>query len=103
MHLSTINVNLGDYVDEGTVIGTIGRSGYGKETHYRAHLHYELMINSKHTNPVLDDVNGILIDPHRLNEPIDLGYIEASFVVSDQNLLKLNTRSFRLSPPVSRL
>ena len=103
MHLSTINVNLGDYVDVGTVIGTIGGSGKGKLNNFSAHLHYELMINLQHINPVLDDANGILVDPQHLNDPVNLGYIESSIVVTDKKLLKLDMNFIKLQPPVRKL
>ena len=45
----------------------MGRSGFGKEDAYDAHLHYELRINGENVNPV--GANGNLIDPQKLITP----------------------------------
>jgi murein DD-endopeptidase MepM/ murein hydrolase activator NlpD len=100
MHLNTINVNIGDYIAEGTQIGTIGGSGYGMLNKYSAHLHYELFIDSQHVNPVLDNNKTVLIDPARLNEPVHLGTIESSIIVAPKKILESNIELIKLVAPV---
>ena len=46
-HLAKINVRSGDLVNEGQVIGKMGRTGKVKG----AHLHYEISVNGKSQNP----------------------------------------------------
>ena len=46
-HLAKINVKRGDIVNEGQVIGKMGRTGKVKG----AHLHYEISVNGKSQNP----------------------------------------------------
>ena len=46
-HLAKINVRSGDIVNEGQVIGKMGRTGKVKG----AHLHYEISVNGKSQNP----------------------------------------------------
>ncbi len=46
-HLAKINVRRGDLVNEGQVIGKMGRTGKVKG----AHLHYEISVNGKSQNP----------------------------------------------------
>ncbi len=47
-HLSSVHVNTGDYVTQGTVIGLAGNTGYS----FGAHLHFGLMINGGWVNPM---------------------------------------------------
>ena len=47
-HLSKVNVNVGDYVTQGTKLGEIGNTGYS----FGAHLHFGLMINGSWVNPM---------------------------------------------------
>ena len=47
-HLSSVNVNVGDYVTQNTKIGEIGNTGYS----FGAHLHFGLMINGSWVNPM---------------------------------------------------
>ena len=61
LHLSSTTVKKGDEIDEGATIGYIGGSGLGSERGYNVHLHYELYLNDKRTNP--QDSQGNLIDP----------------------------------------
>ena len=100
MHLNTINVNIGDYIAEGTQIGTIGGSGYGKPNQYRAHLHYELIVGSQHVDPILDSNKQFLVDPARLNEPVHLGTIESSIIVAPKKILESNIELIKLVAPV---
>ena len=46
-HLAKINIRRGDIVNEGQVIGKMGRTGKVKG----AHLHYEISVNGKSQNP----------------------------------------------------
>lgn len=67
LHLGSINVKEGDEIEEGTTIGYIGGSGRGKERGYAVHLHYELYLDSKRSNP--QDSSGNLIDPQNFSYP----------------------------------
>ena len=47
-HMSRVNVNVGDYVTQGTKLGEVGNTGYS----FGAHLHFGLMINGSWVNPM---------------------------------------------------
>lgn len=47
-HLSRFNINLGDTVQKGDVIGYVGNTGYSTGPH----LHYEVHVNGKPVNPL---------------------------------------------------
>ncbi len=47
-HMSSVSVNVGDYVTQGTKLGGIGNTGYS----FGAHLHFGLMINGSWVNPM---------------------------------------------------
>jgi len=47
-HLHSIDVEVGDEVRRGDIIGTVGNSGRS----VGPHLHYEVHINGRHTNPI---------------------------------------------------
>jgi murein DD-endopeptidase MepM/ murein hydrolase activator NlpD len=47
-HLSGFNVMVGEPVKRGQVIGYVGSTG----TSVSAHLHYEILINGQHVNPI---------------------------------------------------
>ncbi len=47
-HLNQVNVNVGDYVTQGTLLGLSGNTGYS----FGAHLHFGLMINGGWVNPM---------------------------------------------------
>lgn len=84
MHLNTIEgFNEGDYVEEGTLIGTIGGSGNGIIGGHKPHLHYELQINGQYVNPSIDKDN--LVDPQSLLTPINLGELEPAVIVEEKN------------------
>ena len=84
MHLNTIEgFNEGDYVEEGTLIGTIGGSGRGIIGEHKPHLHYELQINGQYVNPSIDKDN--LVDPQSLLTPINLGELEPAVIVEEKN------------------
>ena len=76
MHLNTISEDLkeGEPIAEGTQIGTVGQSGFGKEDGYKApHLHYEIRINGETINPATGRSN--LVDPQLSIAPKDGGTI----------------------------
>ncbi len=66
MHLKDISegIELNAMVSEGQQIGTIGGSGSGKEMKYVPHLHYELFIDGKHSDPTTSREH--LVDPQLL-------------------------------------
>ncbi|HSA05616.1 MAG TPA: peptidoglycan DD-metalloendopeptidase family protein [Candidatus Gastranaerophilales bacterium] len=47
-HMSTISVNVGDYIKKGQVVGREGSTGYSTGPH----LHFEVRINGKPMNPL---------------------------------------------------
>jgi murein DD-endopeptidase MepM/ murein hydrolase activator NlpD len=46
-HLSQINVNVCDFVGQGSLIGLSGNTGNS----FGAHLHFEIRISGKNINP----------------------------------------------------
>lgn len=52
-HLNTIEVRKGQHVKRGEIIGTCGSTGLSTGSH----LHYEILINGKHTNPMRYFIN----------------------------------------------
>ena len=65
MHLSKIesSLKIGDFIEEGTLLGNIGNSSAGRvnNSNMAVHLHYELIVNGAHINPVIDADR--LLDP----------------------------------------
>jgi murein DD-endopeptidase MepM/ murein hydrolase activator NlpD len=51
LHLDTITVRPGVRVLAGTIIGTVGGSGFGKDNHYGFHLHISIIRNGHHRDP----------------------------------------------------
>jgi murein DD-endopeptidase MepM/ murein hydrolase activator NlpD len=52
-HLSTINVRVGQRVEQGKVIGRVGATGLVRKSGKEAsHLHFEVYENSRHINPL---------------------------------------------------
>ena len=54
-HLNSINVAVGDHVDQDTVIGSVGHSGgisNGKRRGISNHLHFQTMINGSNVDPL---------------------------------------------------
>lgn len=55
-HLSSVRVNTNQKVEKGTVIGTVGGSGFGSESYYSPHLHLQVGSfvgsNIKWVNPI---------------------------------------------------
>jgi murein DD-endopeptidase MepM/ murein hydrolase activator NlpD len=48
-HLSKIGVSLGEHVDRGEMIGNVGETGNATGSH----LHFEVLVNGQHVNPML--------------------------------------------------
>ncbi len=65
-HMNNFTVSNGQWVDEGTQIGNIGNSAYGKlsKDKMAVHLHYEIKIDGKNINPTEDAET--LIDPQQM-------------------------------------
>lgn len=51
LHLDTITVRAGVRVLAGTIIGTVGGSGFGKDNYYGNHLHISVIRNGHHRDP----------------------------------------------------
>jgi murein DD-endopeptidase MepM/ murein hydrolase activator NlpD len=51
LHLDTITVRPGIRVLAGTIIGTVGGSGFGKDNHYGSHLHISIIRDGVHVDP----------------------------------------------------
>ena len=64
--MNNFTVSNGQWVDEGTQIGNIGNSAYGKlsKDKMAVHLHYEIKIDGKNINPTEDAET--LIDPQQM-------------------------------------
>lgn len=90
MHLNSFaNIKKGDFVKEGTIIGYIGGSGKGLQNKYSPHLHYEIIVEGKHIDPVIRE--DILVDPQKINEPIRMGDLQSSYIEANSKpLLILN-------------
>jgi len=58
LHLSEINVSVGQLVERGKVIGLVGSTGYSLEPH----LHFSLKVNGASVEPLgfIDTVNASL-------------------------------------------
>jgi murein DD-endopeptidase MepM/ murein hydrolase activator NlpD len=62
-HLSRLNVEKGDYLSSGDVVGSMGSSGRSEG----AHLHYEIRVNKESKNPKqFFDVGQSLLSPNSL-------------------------------------
>ena len=46
-HLDSVNVKIGDFISQGSIIGKVGKSGRTRG----AHLHFEVRRDNKHVNP----------------------------------------------------
>lgn len=51
LHLDTVNVREGVRVLAGTIIGTVGGSGFGKDNGYGPHLHFSVTRHGVHRDP----------------------------------------------------
>lgn len=51
LHLDTVTVRIGVRVVAGTIIGTVGGSGFGKNNHYGDHLHFSVLRHGVHRDP----------------------------------------------------
>ena len=89
MHLNSMSsFKVGDYVSEGTIIGTIGGSGRGINNAYTPHLHYELKIDGEYVNPAIDTQR--LIDPQHLISPVHMGVLLPAVVEEKGKSLKID-------------
>lgn len=68
MHLNTVDIAPGDNISEGQKIGSIGKSGFGDDDYYAAHLHYEIqkLIHGKYVPINPESKRGELIDAQKL-------------------------------------
>ena len=77
MHLDEISneIRKGTRISEGQQIGTMGKSGFGRQEYmgYKVHLHYEIRVNGEVINPAIDKSS--LMDPQKLISPIDGGLL----------------------------
>lgn len=55
-HASAVAVNVGDRVHKGTVLGQVGSTGMATGPH----LHYELLVNGTHVDPMGNELRGLL-------------------------------------------
>ncbi|MBO5194054.1 MAG: peptidoglycan DD-metalloendopeptidase family protein [Bacteroidales bacterium] len=95
MHLNTMSsFKVGDYVSEGTIIGTIGGSGKGVVNAYTPHLHYEIKIDGEYINPAIDAQR--LIDPQQLISPVHMGVLLPAVVKENRKSLKINLPDARI-------
>ena len=83
MHLDTIEkgLSVGDYVQEGQQIGTMGGSGKGDLYKYNSHLHYETFVDGVRVNPAKDASS--LFDPQQYISPpihVDGGVITPAVI-----------------------
>ena len=71
MHLDDISegIEVGSNITEGQQIGTMGKSGYGKQNYekFMSHLHYEIKVNGERINPATSE--NTLFDPQSLLIP----------------------------------
>ena len=90
MHLNSMDVQAGDEVTEGQVIGTVGGTGFGKRNGQLVHLHYE--IRKKNAKGVYEPFEPApdeqMIDPQSwiTNEP------------PKDDTVEQNQRAFQASP-----
>lgn len=74
-HLQNVNVNWGQKIKKGQMIGTVGNSGSSAAPH----LHYEIIKDGKHINPMFYMVEGVSAPLHeqlaikskKLNQSLD--------------------------------
>lgn len=78
MHLETIakGMRVGATVEEGAQIGTLGGSGFGEDTKYTPHLHYELSLDGEKIDPTTSEAQ--LVDPQKIIDGVQLPEVSAT-------------------------
>jgi murein DD-endopeptidase MepM/ murein hydrolase activator NlpD len=69
-HLQNVNVKVGQKVNRGTVVGSVGRTGLAQGYH----LHYEVIQNGQKVNPVYYFFNDLT--PEEYDEVLEASYAE---------------------------
>jgi RHS repeat-associated protein len=103
LHLSDVDVEIGQDIKEGDEIGKVGGSGFGKNLGYGSHMHYSIKVKNAKTgkfdpfNPTegKGNKNSNIVDPQTWisnNQSQDMSFDFDSFMTGQTTEAQDNTR-----------